>query len=61
MNLRLRGSHQVINPEMLAMQSAFVNQGPSRLSGQSLADSEILSARWNRALEKWYLIFARFL
>ena len=25
----------------------------------TLADSEILSARWDRALEKWYLIFAR--
>ena len=25
----------------------------------TLADSEILAARWSRALEKWYLIFAR--
>ena len=25
----------------------------------TLPDSEILSARWDRALEKWYLIFAR--
>ena len=26
----------------------------------TLADSEILSAHWDRALEKWYLIFARY-